>query len=102
MSATPPPPQVQIQVDWVESEYDRLPIMASNLVMIQQTPHEFIITFGVAAPPFTTTPLTQEEASKTKIVPQPIVRLALAPGRVVELMQLLQQQLMAYQQTQKH
>jgi hypothetical protein len=103
MSATPPsglPGQVQIQVDW--SGADKLPIMASNVVLIQQTPHEFLITFGVAAPPITQTPLTEEQARGMKITAQPIARLALAPGRVVELMQLLQQQLIAYQQAQKH
>jgi hypothetical protein len=103
MSATTPPaalpPQVQLHVDW--SGASNLPVMASNVFLIQQTPHEFVVTFGVAAPPLLERPLTLEEAQGMRIVPQPLIRLALAPGRVVELLQLLQQQILAYQQAQK-
>jgi hypothetical protein len=103
MSATPPaaiPSQVALQVDW--SGTDELPIMACNVFLVQQTPHEFILTFGVAAPPIIQQPLTPDEAEGMKITPQPILRLALSPGRAVELMQVLQQQIIAYQQTQRH
>ena len=69
---------------------------------VQQTPHEFIISFGFASPPMVQGPMTQDQAKELKIVAQPIVRLSIAPGRVVELVQLLNQQLTAYQQSQRN
>jgi len=103
MSATPPagiPPQVQIRVDW--SAADRLPILAANLVLVQQTPHEFILTFGALAPPVTTAPITEEQARGMNLAAQPIARILLPPGRAVELLQALQQQITLFQQTQRH
>jgi hypothetical protein len=101
MSATPPPgipQQIQIQIDW--SELEKLPTKGANVFFIQQTPHEFVVGIGFASPPVMTGPLTVEQARQLKIVAHPIVRLSLAPGRVVELLQLLNQQLAAYQQAQ--
>lgn len=101
MSATPPhPATVQIQVDW--SAADELPIMAVNMVLVQQTPHEFLLTFGAGVPPITAVPLTPEQAKGMKIVARPVARVSLSPGRLVELLQTLQQQLALYQQTQQH
>jgi hypothetical protein len=103
MSATPPtvrPEQVQIQVDW--STADNLPIMASNIVLVQQTPHEFILTFAATVPPIITEPITPEQARGMKVTAQPIARIAFAPGRLVELLQTLQQQLAIFQQAQQH
>ena len=93
------PHQLQIQVDWSAS--DRLPVMAANIVLVQQTPHEFILTFGTAMLPVSPTPLTAEQVSKMKIIAQPTVRIALAPGRLAELLQALQQQLSSYQSSQR-
>jgi len=103
MSGTPPTgmaPSVQIRVDW--SAADRLPILAANLVLVQQTQQEFVITFGALAPPVTPKPITPEEASKMQLAAQPIARILLSPGRAVELFQALQQQIALFQQSQKH
>ena len=43
MSATPPPGALQVQVDWSAAE--DLPVMASNVFLVQQTGQEFFITF---------------------------------------------------------
>jgi hypothetical protein len=99
MSATPPA-QVQIRVDWSAAE--RLPILAANLVLVQQTPHELILTFGTLAPPVTTTPITPEQAQGMILAAQPVARILLPPGRAVELLNALQQQLALFQQTQQH
>jgi hypothetical protein len=37
-----------------------------------------------------------------KVTAQPIARIAFAPGRLVELLQTLQQQLAIFQQAQQH
>lgn len=76
--------------------------MASNVFLIQQTPHEFILTFGIATPPIFATPPTPEQVAAIRSIPaKALGRVAMSPGRVVELLQLLQQQLMAHQQAQK-
>jgi hypothetical protein len=98
MSATPPA-QVQIRVDWSAAE--RLPILAANLVLVQQTP-PVILTFGTLAPPVTTTPITPEQAQGMILAAQPVARILLPPGRAVELLNALQQQLALFQQTQQH
>lgn len=104
MAATPPkrPEAIQITVDWDQAG-ELPPVMASNVILVQQTPHEFILTFGFATPPIWLTPPTPEQIANAKTIkPHPIVRLGMSPGRVVELLQVLQQQLAAYQQTQQH
>ena len=99
MSATPPPTGLQVKVDWSAAE--DLPVMASNVFLIQQTGQEFLITFGSAVPPIFETQPTPEQLAKIKsIKAKPIIRMALTPGRAVELLQHLQQQLTAYQAAQ--
>jgi hypothetical protein len=95
-----PSDQIQVQVTWEALESS--PVMASNVFMVLQTPHEFIVSFGFASPPEFTKAPTVEELRSAKITARPIVRLSMPPGRVVELLQLLQQQLNFYQQQQKH
>ena len=97
MSATPPAAGFQVRVDW--SAADDLPVMASNVFLIQQTGQEFLITFGTAVPPIFESPPTSEQLKSIQsIKAKPIVRLALTPGRIVELLGHLQQQIAAYQQ----
>jgi hypothetical protein len=103
MSATLPPgfpAQVQVQLDWSAAE--KLPVMAANVFFIQQTGQEFIITLGFASPPIIQGPLTAEQAKGLKLAPQPIARFAVPPSRAVELLQLLNQQIALYQQSEKH
>ncbi len=95
MSATPPA-AIQLQVDW--TGVDELPVMASNVFLIQQTGQEFILSFGSAVPPLFQGPPTPEQLKELKsIKAKPIIRMSLTPGRIVELLGLLQQQLAAYQ-----
>ncbi len=75
--------------------------MAANVFFIQQTGQEFIITVGFTSPPMVQGPLTAEQAKTLKLAPQPIVKFAMPPSRVVELLQLLNQQIALYQQTEK-
>jgi hypothetical protein len=71
--------------------------------LIQQTGQEFILTFGSAVPPiFETVPTPEQLANIDSVKAKPIIRMALTPGRAVELIQQLQQQLTAYQAAQGH
>ena len=91
MSATPlpPPTALTLKIDW--SAADDLPVMASNIFLIQQTGQEFLITFGSAVPPiFETSPTAEQIANLSTIKAKPIIRMALTPGRIVELLQNLQ------------
>jgi hypothetical protein len=104
MAATPPKPpeMIQMSIDW-EQAGELPPVMASNVFLIQQTPHEFILTFGFATPPIWLGPPTSDQIEKARTIkPCPIVRLGMSPGRMVELLQVVQQQLANYQQSQKH
>jgi hypothetical protein len=91
--------QVPVSVTW--EGLDTVPAMASNVVMVQQTPYEFVLTFGFASPPIFTKLPTPEELARIKIQAQAVARLSMPPGRIVELVGLLQQQLAVYQQLQK-
>ena len=98
--ADSPPQQVQLTVNWDDA--GKLPAMATNAFLVQQTPHEFILNFAFVNPPVFLKPPTAEEVAKLgRVEATKIVRLAMSPGRVVELLQLLQQQLAAYQQSQQ-
>jgi hypothetical protein len=79
-----------------------LPILAANLVLVQHTPHELILTFGALAPPVTATPITSEQAQGMSLIAQPVARILLPPGRAVELLNALQQQLALFQQAERH
>jgi len=95
------PQQVPIFITWGDAE--QLPVMACNVFAVLQTPHEFILTFGFTTPPFFAKQPTPEEVARIKTLPaKSIARISMPPGRVVELLQLLQQHLNAYQQQQKH
>jgi hypothetical protein len=103
MSATPPAPPIglTLKVDWTAA--DDLPVMASNVFLIQQTGQEFLLTFGSAVPPTFEAPPTPEQLANLRTIKaRPIVRMALTPGRIVELLQNLQQQIAAYYAAQSH
>ncbi len=96
---TPPKPPQQVQVTPVWRDLEKHPAMSANVFLLQQTGQEFILSVGFAALPYFGTP---EEALSVKTVePQVISRLVLTPGRVVELMGMLQQALVQYQEQQK-
>jgi len=99
MGVTKPPQPVQLKVTWhgIEKEH---PAMAVNSFMIQQTGHEFILGLGFAAPPYLENPETEGPLLR-KIPAQVVARVSLTPGRVVELVGLLNQALVNYQAQQK-
>lgn len=101
-AASPPsePQQVQITVDWSAAE--SLPVMAANLFYVQQTTHEFVLTFGMGTTPYFPSAPTLDQIKGTKIKAQPLFRMAVSPGRLVELLQLLQQHIAVFQQSQRH
>ncbi|HLW70221.1 MAG TPA: DUF3467 domain-containing protein [Candidatus Binataceae bacterium] len=100
----PDSPPLEVQVNWDESR--GMPIAFSNVFLIQQTPSEFFLTFGVVEPPFISTVApTPEQIEKLKregVKAKPIIRIAITPQRMVELLQLVQGQLAQFQTTQTH
>ena len=100
----PDPEQIEIRVNWDESR--GMPISFSNVFLIQQTPSEFYLTFGVVEAPFigtqAPTPAEVEQIKRDGVRAKPLIRLALPPQRMVELLQLIQAQLAQFQQTQRH
>ncbi len=95
------PQPFPVTITWEDAE--QLPVMACNVFTVLQTPHEFILTFGFTTPPLFVKQPTPEEVARIKTLPaKSIARMSMTPGRVVELLQLLQQHIAAYQQGQKH
>lgn len=100
-SEAPPTPSqaVEVTVTWHGIE-DQYPALAANSFLLQQTGQEFILSLGFAAFPFFADP---NDAAKVKtIAAKPIARIAMTPGRAVELVQVLQQGLAQWQAQQKH
>jgi hypothetical protein len=92
---------INIPVDW--GDVQSLPTMAANMVLVQQSPHEFTLSFGYAMLPVFEGQMTPERIKNIKSIPaKPFVKISMSPGRVVELLQVLQEQIAAYQQGQKH
>lgn len=101
MGVTQLPQPIQVRVEWQGLE--SLPVLATNAVLIQQTPHEFVITFGFVEQPIFHTPPTPEQLASLKTIPgKAIFRVSMPPGRIVELIGQLNQQIQMYQQSQKH
>jgi len=96
---TTPPQQVQVTVTWHGVE-EKLPTMAVNSFLLQQTGQEFILSVGFAAFPYLVDP---QEATKLKTISaHPIARISMTPERAVELMQMLQQGIAQWQAQHKH
>ncbi|MBF6571248.1 MAG: hypothetical protein IVW54_20485 [Candidatus Binataceae bacterium] len=94
-----PPQQVQVTVTWHGVE-DQHPAMAANAFLLQQTGQEFILSIGFASLPYFADP--QDAAKMKTVAAKPIARITMAPGRVVELIQVLQQGMAQYQAQHKH
>ena len=84
----------QVAIKW--EGLDEPPVMASNVFVAQFTLHEFLLTFGYAAPPIFMTP--QELAAIDSVPGKVVVRLSLSPGRMAELIQVLQQNMKQFQE----
>ena len=93
MSAEPK----QVAITW--EGVDELPVMACNVFVAQFTPHEFLLLFGYASTPVFLKPPSPEEIAAINSVPaKVVVRLSLSPGRMSELIQVLQQNMAQFQQ----
>jgi hypothetical protein len=91
---------VNLTIDW--SDATDKPVMGCNVFAIQQTPHEFVITLGYASMPIFPTDPTPEQIAELKQIPAKVIsRISLSPGRMVELMQVVQQALKQFQDAQK-
>lgn len=73
-----------------------IPIVLSNLQVIQHVQQEFIITFGQFSPPIVLgTPEEQMEQAKSKpyLPVKTVARVAMSPQRVADLIKALQENL---------
>ncbi len=71
---------------------------ATNLV-VQHTEHEFIISFFRASPPIMLEPLEEAKARALelgKVRAECVARIVVAPGRMPEFVEVLQQNLARY------
>ena len=75
--------------------------MAVNTFLLQQNGQEFVLGMGFAAAPFLEKPEIEGPQLKS-ITAQVVARVSMTPGRVVELIGLLNQGLAQYQAQQKH
>lgn len=97
-----PPKLLELKVTWDAAA--GMPFSFSNVFLVQQSHAEFYLTFGTVEPPFVgnPTPAEIERAAKSGLPAKPIIRLAIPPQRMVELLQVIQAQLAQFQQGQKH
>jgi len=90
--------QHQLVVTWPDA--DQYPVMATNAFAVQHNQHEFVINFGFAVPPPSATPSDLEKLQE--LPAKTIVRVSMSPTRLIELIDVFQQALVQYQQSQKH
>lgn len=92
----PNPQGFSLRLDWRVA--DDFPISYANEFMVQIFRDEFVLTLGQLAPPALVHPTRAEiEALPQKISPRVVARVAVAPGRIRALIDLLQRQLARYE-----
>lgn len=85
------PAPVQVTINWDNADLSAHPVQAANTFMLQGSGHEWVVTIGFAVPAFYPNP---EEATKARTMPaKTIVRVALTPPRITELIALMQRAL---------
>lgn len=90
---------VSATVLWNNDELSAHPVMAANAFMLQASGQELVLTLGFAVPPFFENP---EDAQRMTSVPAKVItRVALTPGRVAEIQEMMRQALAALQAAQK-
>jgi hypothetical protein len=99
MAGSPGAPPTQVTITWHDIE-EKLPAMAVNAFLLQQTGQEFVLSLGFAAFPYLADP--REAANVRTVAAQPIARISMSPGRAVELMNVLQQGIAQWQAQQPH
>lgn len=86
----------RLRLDWRVA--DGFPISYANQFMVQVLRDEFVITLGQIAPPAVVNPTHEEiEALPKTISPMVIARVAVTPGGLRQLLELLQRQLNRYE-----
>ena len=86
--------QIELPLFFIGSE--DVPIVLSNLQVIQHVQQEFIITFGQFSPPIVLgSPEEQMEQAKSKqyLPVKTVARVAMSPQRVADLIRALQENL---------
>lgn len=98
MAESPRPVQgVQVRGTWLDDP--SIPIYFCNAFSVSPISNEFILTFACAIPPVIMPGMTPQQVQSLQVPIKPLVRVGMTPDRVVELIQLLQNQLSAYTQT---
>ena len=93
--------QIELPLFFIGSE--DVPIVLSNLQVIQHVQQEFIITFGQFSPPIVLgSPEEQMEQAKSKqyLPVKTVARVAMSPQRVADLIKALQENLNAWTSSQ--
>ena len=89
------PAPVQVTVQWDNSDLGAHPVQAANAFMLQGVGHEVVLTIGFAVPPFNPNP---QDAARLRTMPaKTIVRIALTPPRLQEIVTMMQQAIDAVQ-----
>ena len=84
---------------WNNDELSAHPVLAANAFMLQVSGQELVFTLGFAVPPFFANP--EDAKSMTTIPAKVITRVALTPGRIAEIQEMMRQGLAALQAAQK-
>jgi len=93
--------QIELPLFFIGSE--DVPIVLSNLQVIQHVQQEFIITFGQFSPPIVLgSPEEQMEQAKSKqyLPVKTVARVAMSPQRVADLIRALQENLNTWKSSQ--
>lgn len=86
------PEAIQLPFFFIGTE--EVPIMLSNLQVVQHVQHEFVITFAQFSPPLVLgTPQEQREQVEAKpyLPVKTVARIAMAPERMLDLIKVLQE-----------
>lgn len=90
------PKSYQLALKW--DGLEDCPIQFTNQMLVQHVDNEFVLTFGYMTPPVFLQPRTAEEAPSIESLPvKPILRLGMTPGRMLELIKVLQENYRNYQ-----
>ena len=76
-----------VRIRW--TGFDESPLIFSNSMVVQHTPHEFVLSFAQVQPPFTPDLTPQKKDSITTLTSRVVVRLVMPPPRMKELIDIL-------------
>lgn len=89
---------MEVNATWMDGP--QVPLIYANAFLSQFTPHEFIVSFAQFTPP-NTVHLVDADVADLDAVPTYVqAKIVLSPGRMLELMDTLQQNWMQFIQAQ--